>query len=273
MPAPAIQKLINASFSGVLELIGFYHEEPRLEIRAALHLPPALRAASTKQVERLRLSSKPNEPHAIVTGLHELHELPGKPLRLDLQTLDFSHICAMREIGMRPAILSASAVLVCQETEELIVHQRAPDVATHANCMHIFGGAFNPVTDIAAGRASLKLSLQRELHEETGLQLGLSEPALFALSKEKTSGFLQFCRLGVCVSAAEAASLSCNWEGQIHRIGFDMLARSLMHERWVASGKAHIMSWLALGAPHAAPGQTFGGDSPRQLFDKLIAPG
>lgn len=267
MHALAIRDLINVHFSETLDVIGFYQEEPLLEVGGAVELISALHDMSTQHIDRLRLSNKPNEPHAIVASLDDL---PRKPLRITLQTLDFSHICALRETGMRPAILSASAVLVCQDTEELIVHHRAPDVATHPNCLHIFGGAFDPVLDISANHASLKLTIQRELHEETGLQLSLPDTPQLILTREKTSGFIQLCMLGVPVRAAQLCDLQDNWEGRIYRVAFSELAELLTEPNWVASGKAHILSWLALGAPHTEPSQKFGPYSARQLFELLI---
>ena len=119
-------------------------------------------------------------------------------------------------------------------------------------------------------QASLRHTLQRELLEETGLQLSLSENSLFALSKEKTTGFIQWCVLGVAITAGQVLQLNGNWEGSIHCVPFDQLAEFLQEANWVESGKAHILSWLALGAPHTQPQQKFGSYTPLQLFDHLI---
>lgn len=230
-------------------------------------LNPDLRLASEKQLTRLQMSAMPNEAHALVIGYKNL---PGETLQLQLQTLDFSKVCAMRAAGMLPAILSASAILVCKETEELIVHQRGAKVATHPHHWHILGGAFNPALDIVAKHASLRSSLQRELCEETGLQLSVPKNSVSVLSKEKITGFVQWCVLGVPVEAAQLAHIRGNWEGSIHRLSFNQLGEFLQKPNWVASGKAHILSWLALGAPHTTPGQKFGASTPLQLFENLI---
>ena len=268
MQTRSVQHAINTHFSEQLDVIGFYQTNPLLEIDGSLHLPEEIRHASSGHRLFLSASKKTNEAHSLVTGLIKL---PGNGLRITLKNLDFSNIIALREYGARPAILSASAVLLCRETEELIVHQRSADVATHANHWHILGGAFNPLLDTADGQASMARTLQRELFEETGLHLSLPETSPLVLSKEKMSGFIQCCMLGVPVKEAQLTQLSSNWEGRIHRVGFHQLANLFNDKNWVASGKAHILCWLALGAPLTKPGQKFGTYTPQQLFEMLIS--
>jgi 8-oxo-dGTP pyrophosphatase MutT (NUDIX family) len=267
MHSRSVQILVNTHFSEKLELIGFYQKDASIEMVGEILITPDLRKASAIQLSRLQLSTNPNEAHAIVT---DYKNSPDESLHLQLQTLDFSNICAMRAAGQQPAILSASAILLCPDTEELIVHQRSAKVATHPSHWHIFGGAFNPTLDISSKLASLRLTLQRELHEETGLQLSIPPHAMMALTKEKATGFVQWCVLGVPVEVNQLAQLHGNWEGSIHRVSFNQLSEFLQEPNWVASGKAHILSWLALGAPQTKPDQKFGTYTPLQLFEKLI---
>jgi 8-oxo-dGTP pyrophosphatase MutT (NUDIX family) len=263
---PSIKRQINAAFSDKLELVGLYRREAYLEITGPMPINSELLASSEKQLEHLYLLAKQNERHAIVTH----NNVDEHSLHLLLETLDFSHICSMRADGELPAVLSASAILVCSDSEELIVHQRSADVATHPEHWHIFGGAFNPTIDTASGQPSLSLTLQRELLEETGLTLSVPENVVYAFSKEKTTGFLQWCALGVPLSTAHLLQLSGSWEGSIHRVPFNQLPEFLQKTNWVTSGKAHILTWLALGAPHTKPGQKFGSYTPIQLFENLI---
>ncbi len=267
MHPSSLQVLINTHFSEKIELIGFYQNDASIEIAGEITITSELVTASEIQLSRLQLSASPNETHAIVIGYKNLVD---DSLHLQLQTLDFSNICAMRAAGNQPAILSASAILVCPDTEELILHQRSAKVATHPNHWHIFGGAFNPTLDISNNQASLRLTLQRELLEETSLQLSLPQKPMFVLTKEKTTGFLQWCVLGVPVEVSQLAQLQGNWEGSIHRVSFDQLNEFLQEPNWVASGKALILCWLALGAPQTKPGQKFGAYTSLQLFEKLI---
>lgn len=268
MHALALRNLINSRFRTQLELLAFCADEPALEIMGALQPDPTLEQLRISHLERLHSSGKPNEAHALVLALHSL---PDQTLHLDLQTTDFASVCALRAQGALPAVLSASAILLCAETEELILQQRGPDVATHAQHLHIFGGAFNPEMDCIGARPSLLRTVQRELLEETGLQLSLNSNSPLLLTWEKTTGFIQFSVLGIPLEAIQLTQLQGNWEGSIHRLAFADLERGLTEKKWVASGKAHILSWLALGAPHTKPGQKFGGHTPEQLFSRLMA--
>ena len=267
MHPSSLQVLINTHFSEKIELVGFYENDASIEMAGEMPVTADLRKASAIQLSRLQLLASQNEAHAIVTGYKNSSD---ESVHLQLQTLEFSNICAMRAAGQQPAILSASAVLVCPGTEELILHQRSAKVATHPNHWHIFGGAFNPTLDISSKLASLRLTLQRELHEETGLQLSIPPHPMMALTKEKATGFVQWCVLGILVEVNQLAQLHGNWEGSIHRVSFNQLSEFLQEPNWVASGKAHILSWLALGAPQTNPDQKFGAYTPLQLFEKLI---
>lgn len=267
MQALALQNRINSHFSAQLELLAFCSEEPVLEISGALRPDPALAELRTRHLEHLRLNGKPNEAHALVLG-HP--SLPARTPHLNLQSTDFAGICALRAQGALPAVLSASAVLLCAETQELILQQRGPEVATHPLHWHIFGGAFNPEIDCIGGRSSLLCTVQRELLEETGLQLSLHSASPLLLTREKSSGFIQFSVLGVPLKCCQLAQLKGNWEGSIHRVPFADLEATLTGSNWVASGKAHILCWLALGAPRTEPGQKFGAHTPQQLFARLL---
>ena len=267
MHTPSIQAQINTHFAEKIELIGFFEHEPFLEIIGAMPLSADVRAASEIELAHLQRLAKQNEQHAIVLSYKNIAE---HSVHLQLQTLDFSNICALRTAGKKPAVLSASAILICSATEELIVHQRSADVATHPHHWHIFGGAFNPAIDTLSEHPSLCHTLQRELFEETRLSCAAPKNSMYTLCKEKTTGFIQWCLLGLPIEVAQLAQLHGNWEGSVQRVPFNQLNEFLQEENWVASGKANILSWLALGAPHTKPNQKFGANTALQLFDHLI---
>ena len=263
----SIQAQINTYFAEKIDLIGFFEHEPSIEIMGPLPFNVNERLASEIELTRLHRLAKQNECHAIVTSYKTIAK---HSVHLQLQTLDFSNICALRSAGEKPAVLSASAILICNATEELIVHQRSANVATHPNHWHIFGGAFNPTIDTLSQKASLRHTLQREVFEETRLTCSVPTNSVYTLSKEKTTGFIQWCLLGLPVEAAQLEQLQGNWEGNIRRVPFDQLANFLQNENWVASGKANILSWLAIGAPHTKPHQKFDNKTASQLFNDLI---
>ncbi len=262
-----VQKLINTHFAEKLEIIAFCPSEPSLELTQKWSPEPRFRLAYQRELRRLQTTGKPNEPHALVVS-HNYK--PNQDIHLQLETLDFASICALREQNHLPAVLSASAILVCSETEELILHQRSKEVATHPDHLHIFGGAFNPDADLVSGLPKLGATILRELWEETSQQLHLPDASPRLLTKEKTSGFLQFCVLGVPVKASQLQHFQGNWEGDIRRVAFADLPEVLSEPNWVPSGKAHVLSWLALGAAQTAPGQQFSGYTPGQLFEFIL---
>ena len=264
----SIQRQINTLFSEKIELIGFYQHDASLEILGPVPISQDLRATSKIELAHLLSLEKQNEHHAIVVNYQNLSE---QRVHLQLHTLDFSNICALRTAGEKPAVLSASAIFICSANEELIVHQRSGTVATHPHHWHIFGGAFNPIVDTISNQASLRHTLQREILEETSLSCAIPNNSTFSLCKEKTTGFLQWCLLGMPIDVAQLEHLHGNWEGSIHRLPFNQLAEFLQDEKWVPSGKANILSWLALGAPHTKPQQKFGPYTALQLFERLIA--
>ncbi len=86
---------------------------------------------------------------------------------LDVRSLNYSEICALRDENLRPQVLSAGVVLICKETEELILNRRSNDVATYFNKLHIYAGAYIPEGTRDPDRASLFSTISREIHEET----------------------------------------------------------------------------------------------------------
>ena len=61
-----------------------------------------------------------------------------------------------------------------------------------------------------------------------------------------------------------------NWEGKPLCVPYDELPRFLDQPSWVPSGKAHVMAWLAIGAPNGGRAPKFAGLSANQLFDLLV---
>ena len=62
-----------------------------------------------------------------------------------------------------------------------------------------------------------------------------------------------------------------NWEGTPECISYDDLPVLLTQKNWVPSGKAHVLAWLAFGAPNAGVMARFGGTSPKKLFQDTVA--
>ncbi len=67
---------------------------------------------------------------------------------------------------------------------------------------------------------------------------------------ERDIGFLELVLLGMEVSKQALLDWKKNWEGVLVKIASsDLESRLTGMESWVPSGRAHILAWLALGAP------------------------
>lgn len=261
---------LNARFRGEAELFGPYRYEPVIRIEGPLELTPELAA----RAERERLAGiRTNDPHAVLAREPQWDD---DPLAFDVRTLDFSAVLALRDpalnVDPRPQLLSASVVLVCAETREVLLHRRAVDSATYPSALHTFGGAYWPpdVEGRVGDRLRLRSTALREVNEETEAAIGLEDEPMVVLRETRT-GFVQLAFLGVGLSARKARELRPNPEGHITRVGFDELPKVLLLEKnWVPTGQAAILAWLAMGAPNAGPRPTFGGISPAAVFDRVV---
>lgn len=264
MPAPAFQQAINRHFHDQLEMLGWFRPEPWIEIVGAYPLPADLAQAATRHALALQASGKPDDAHLILCSPLGLDT--GQP-RLQAQTIAYAGICALREQGQRPAILSASALLVCRETEQLLLQRRSPELATHPGCLHIIGGACHPELDQLAGQCGLWQTVRREVTEETGITIPEDFPASYSLVKEKSTGFVQLALPGLDISADQLQGANANWEGSLLRVDFRDLPALLQDSAWVPSGKAQLLHWLALAAP---AGQLFDGMTAAELFRNVL---
>ena len=270
--------LLNVRFKSEVRFFSFSDTLPELEVTGRVALPPELQHSAARHRGVLESMRRPNELHAILaaagaTGMSgAMAACKNLPRSLQVQTLDFADICALREQGHKPAIISACAVLVCAESREIILHRRSADAATAPGQLHTIGGAYLPPSDSNSNsskvgdRGRLADTVLREITEETGLHLQLPALPTILCSQERGTGFLQFVFLGIPVPASLLAHLRGSWEGSVVRLGFDDMRRALAEPGWVPSGKAHVLAWLALGAPGIHAGQTFGGLGAAELF-------
>ncbi|MES2103155.1 MAG: NUDIX hydrolase [Pseudomonadota bacterium] len=276
---------LNAHFKSEVRLFSFSDTLPQLEVTGALALPPELQQSAARHRDILKNMRRPNELHAILaepgtTGASgATPDYKNMPPSLQFQTLDFAGICALREHGRKPAIVSACAVLVCVESREIILHRRSANAATAPGRLHTIGGAYLPPSGCnssgngsnAGDSGGLADTVLREIAEETGLHLQMPALPTILCSQELATGFLQFVFLGIPVPASQLVHLRGSWEGSIVRLAFDDMRKALADPGWVPSGKAHVLAWLALGASGPHPGQTFGGLGAAELFHLFTA--
>lgn len=125
-------------------------------------------------------------------------------------------------------------------------------------------------------RSSLANTIVREVQEETTVPISVDHCPPTILAVELAEGFIQQVFLGFKISARTNDRIAGdryagNWEGRPFIVSFDKLPSVLNSAKLVPSGKAHLLAWLAIGAPNAGSNPQFGSYSPAQLFDFFVA--
>jgi hypothetical protein len=268
---------LTAELHGRVRVFGITPSLPTVRVEGAYELAPELRKEADE--ERRRIAGKqPNDPHAILAGEPVWTD---NPVVFTARTLEFADVTVLRRAGQRPPVLSADAVIFCAETRELVLHRRSDTSATFPGALHVIGGAYIPASSgREADRHNLFDTARREAFEETRATLAWDDPPALLLSHELDTGFIQVALLGVNISAKHVETLEGSLEGSITRVSFADLPHRLreecapdahaVHRGWVPSGKAHVLAWLALGAPGMKKPPKFGGLSPVALFDLCV---
>jgi 8-oxo-dGTP pyrophosphatase MutT (NUDIX family) len=151
---------------------------------------------------------------------------------------------------------------------------RGASVETYPSCLHTLGGAYIPAgfAGVDADRKGLRATVVREVHEEAQLALAGEATPPMMFSQELSTGFVQLVFLGFSAEAGALEQVLGNWEGDPQLIPYDQLPAILLDEpNWVPSGRAHVLAWLALGAPNAGARPRFATMSPRQLFSAAVS--
>ncbi len=187
---------------------------------------------------------------------------------LENRLYDFSQILTLRENNYKPQIISSSTVLFCRETQELILHRRSKDVATYPDRLHILGGAYIPTDSGNSRKDELFKTVVREIHEESNLHVTQNTTPYIVVTKELSTGFIQFCFLGLEVSKESLKNIKSSWEGKVQRVAFKELPTLLKSRDFVPSGKANILTWLKTQAEDL--NLRFDNLSATQLYNEIL---
>ena len=267
-----ILNVINNTFTDEVKAFVFCDHFPSIVDLGVYPLDDNQKILTHNFRELISRDSKPNDPHALLVETPLWH---ANHLNFDIKTIDFAGILALREEGLKPKILSANAILICPDTEELLVHVRSNKSDTYPSKIHIFGGAYMPTTqnNVAPDRGGFKSTLVREILEETQLSITFGGKVPLLITEELETGFIQVNFLGVCIDEEMLEDLDSNWEGTIQRISFSQINDFLADKgiSIVPSGRAMILSWLALGAPGTKFRQRFGNYSAKDIFKLATA--
>lgn len=243
-------------------------EEPHIVVDGDYQLTDSQRTKAKEHKRELEERNRPNDSHAIVQGEPSWR---CDPVVFHVGGLDFASVQALRDDGVKPEILSVSAVILCSETRRMIVHKRSMESATFKGCLHTFGGAYMPPGyHVKDDGTSLVTTVLREVLEESRISLHIDSSCPMILAKELATGFVQLVFLGIDISGGDARRIEHTWEGNVEQIAFSELIGSLRTDNWVPSGKVHVLAWLALGAPGLMGRARFGEYSPRKAFDSLV---
>ena len=265
-PSPNWISRLNNKFNSEVRIFCQIEHEPRITIEGDIDLSDAQTLIAERERLRLHRENRPNDRHAIVVGEPNWS---SDPPQICARVLDFAAVCALRMEGLKPELLSSSALIVCSEERVLLFHERAKNVATYPGYTHTLGGAYIPPGAGVDDRGGLISTVVREVHEETQIALTGDLPAMI-MAKELSTGFIQNVFLGFNISPSTLKRMEGNWEGQPLRVPYDNLLEFMTKGRWVPTGKAHVLAWLALGAPNGGKDPHFGSLTPAKIFDALV---
>ena len=264
-PALHWRERLNAKFAPDLRVHRDLDNEPELQIESPLLLTADQAKLAANWREKLNI----NDPVAVFIGEANWAD---DPVALHAKATDYASICALDEVGQRPTILSANALLYCHETGEIILHRRSEVSRDYPGCLHTFGGAYIPPSECSRDydHFSLARTARRETLEECGISFDISPLPKLLLGQEMNIGFLHLALLGVNISKASLETAIANHEGKISRVKAADLQRRLQNDNWVPAGKAQVLAWLALGAPVGRHRVRFGKTSGQYIFNELV---
>lgn len=279
-PVPMWRQRLNHLFEGDVRIFAVSESEPQIHLEGEL----SLTRKQAKIASEIASSLSENEKQSVLV---QTPDWESNPIQFRVRALKYSAVLALREVQPLPKILSANTLLICRDRAEIIIQRRGPEpyVKSYADCLGVFGGGYDPSDEKDAN--SLLLTAIREVWEETKVPWAPPSPS-FMVAEEISTGYVQIAFLGVNISR-EARNLihPRMQEGTPVYVSYDELPNYLKKPTekaqsvqadfvsgssrgWVPIGKAHVLAWLAHGAPGAGRRASFGGLSARQLFNSLV---
>lgn len=264
---PTLVARLNDRFAGEAALIAQVDAPPRPRDVGPRPLDAAIAESRGRWLDRIAAEGRPNEPHALLLG----------PIgeTADYTVIDFAAVCALREAGRRPPLLSAGGLAVSRDLGLVLLQRRSAWVSTYQGCLDIIGGAFQPHADGFVGDLDLPATIAREFQEETGIDLPAQRPVPGVIAGQLRSGFSGYIEIGLDIPGPAVGRVPANREGALVPLDAEGLARALTdpHERWVPTARLHVITWLALGARAHGPGGDAGPvlADPGALLKRVLA--
>ena len=234
-------------FKNKSKFIRILFEEPKIKISDETFFAPI---RDTKYKKIIEAKEQDNDPHAVFKSTNDINWNDNPPV-IYYQTILYSQLLALHNQNIKPIMISCGALLISNETEELILHRRSSSSRTYPNKQHIFGGVMLGQTQMARYDKSCWETAKREIKEEIGIELQNGKYPIY-VGEELDTNFLQIVFLGVPISKKQLNSVVLNWEGEITRVPFDKIQHCFInHNDYVPTALMHIRCWLDLGAPGA----------------------
>lgn len=268
---------LNRFFDGKVRIFNSaVKSEPRLSGRGNCILTPRQKEHATKIRRKHARKNKPNDRHAILVT--KSPAWTDREVSLEFHATDFAGLDALRECPTsrytkHPPALSANILAVCNATREVLIHLRDKECTTYPKHLHTIGGAYSPPVKDGKDydRYSLITAGEREFFEETAVSVCVVDhPWHMALCQEQETGFIQLMISGISISMDAYDRCRSNWEGHVKRVSFDDLGNVLRTGKWVPTGKAHVLTWLAAGTPGVSIHDGFNGMPGSELFDSIV---
>ena len=236
-----------------------------------LEIEPQFKSLSSKIAKDLDENKQPNDPCAIL--LSPPHWEDEESLTLSYNSVFYSEVKALRNAARKVYLISVAGVLFSEDEQCLLVHRRSTKSEDYPETLHTFGGAYMP-PDLGS-RGDLRgitESLEREVHEETGISIIIPDNTPIVTIDEYNIDFVQIAFLGINVSNTQIKSMRSTWEGTVSKIPFNKLYERMKNiEGWTISGWVQILLWLALGTPGSNGKLMFGNQTAEELCQSLIA--
>jgi len=261
---------LNEKFKDKAHIYGLVAKDPLVDEGGRYDLSSVEEKTISDNREKLRCKGNFNDMHAIVVGETSWYT---DPVVLQTKSLEYAAVMALRDSARSagkplPQVLTANVLVICSEEKKIIIHKRSKGSATNPDTLQVFGGGYmpKPPEDDRRGCGERKehdgkalwKTAERELREESDINLVISEKAVRLLSMDRTSGTIQLTYIGCDIKkhvidrAREESKNNKNphsWEGELKEIYFDKLDEILSGEAFSPTGKIFILVWLALGAP------------------------
>ena len=276
-PLPMWKERLNHFFENDVRIYTSTENTPIIHNEGKYTLPKEQAERAAEIAKNLR----ENELQSILTQIPDWN---SKTIQFRVRTIKYADLLALREIQL-PNVLSANVLLICRKNREIILQRRGsqPYVKTYWDCLGTFGGGYDPREHKDAD--SLLLTAIREVWEEARLPWAPPHPHLI-IAEELTTGYIQIAYLGVNISTEARELIRPRIvEGTPVYFSYDELAENLKlpvekshnfrldgnsGQGWVPTSKAHILAWLAHGAPGAGRKAKFAGLTAHQLFNSLV---